>query len=70
VIFNLFRRKSSHVQHESIRIIGRVCLGVCTRMASGGKPTEGTAPTTSNTREKLSAFKNRASTQYTRMKQV
>lgn len=39
-------------------------------MASGEKPTEGTAATTSTTREKLSAFKNRAATHYTRVKQV
>lgn len=38
-------------------------------MASGEKPPEGTA-TTSTTREKLSAFKNRAATHYTRVKQV
>lgn len=37
-------------------------------MASGEKPPEGTA-TTSTTREKLSAFKNRAATHYTRVKQ-
>lgn len=39
-------------------------------MASGEKSTETTATTTSTTREKLSAFKNRAATHYTRVKQV
>lgn len=38
-------------------------------MASEEKPAEATAPT-STTREKLSAFKNRAATHYTRVKQV
>ena len=39
-------------------------------MASGEKPTEAAPPTTSTTREKFSAFKNRAATHYTRVKQV
>jgi len=39
-------------------------------MASGENPGEGAPTTGSTTREKFSAFKNRAATQYTRVKQV
>ena len=55
-----------HVSYESIRIL----LLEARTMASGEKPSEGAPPTTSTTREKFSAFKNRAATHYTRVKQV
>ena len=39
-------------------------------MASGEKSSEGALTSASTTREKFSAFKSRAATQYTRVKQV